>query len=304
LNRGYSLRLSDELCWDIFATEEASPWLGELARIMGLEKKALNCRRRLFCIRGPRDLYNLRHPGIIGHQGPWAKHRVALLDLWRREDTNDIIYDIGMAGDKIENDLQEIAKMSEFIFTLHEEIISKGGLPIHGGLIEKNGIGAILAGPSHAGKSTCCRRVSDDWQALCDDETVMVNENDRACVGHPFPTWSEYVWGRSRKTWNVKTRVPVKAIFFLRQAEKDAIEAMGKGEATIGIYRSAIQKCFFYIDKMEKDVSVKLKREIFHNACHLSNIIPAYTLNVSLHGRFWDMIDEMFEKPAYVETLS
>ena len=164
-------------------------------------------------------------------------------------------------------------------------------MPFHAALVQHSGVGILLAASGNTGKSTCCRRLRSPWQTLCDDEALIVRDDQQRYMAHPFPTWSNYLWRRSRQTWNVEKHVPLLAIFFLEQGEADAVYTMGGGQAAVSVTQSALQA--YPPNWRELDVYERraFRKKLFENACELVKSVPTYKLRVSLTGRFWDEIE-------------
>jgi SynChlorMet cassette protein ScmC len=147
--------------------------------------------------------------------------------------------------------------------------------------------------PGNTGKSTCCRQLPHSWRALCDDEALIVRDDNRKYFVHPFPTWSDCLYQRSEKTWNVQQHVPLSVIFFLEKAETNEVIPIGQGQAAIFINQSATQVCqrsWINLDQQEESA---LREELFDNACELAKEIRVYKLRVSMNGRFWEKIEEV-----------
>jgi SynChlorMet cassette protein ScmC len=104
---------------------------------------------------------------------------------------------------------------------------------------------------------------------------------------HPFPTWSDYLWGRSSRTWNVQDHFALKGILFLVQSGKDDIEPVGRGEAAMLINSSAQQMISGHLAGMKRRESAALKKQVFDNACKLARNVPTFILSVELNGSFW-----------------
>ena len=184
------------------------------------------------------------------------------------------------------------ALMSIITHTIHWASICRGGLPIHGCLIEHHGKGIILAGRSGVGKSTSSRRVSFPWQARCDDEILVVSAPGGRYLAHPFPTWMDYLSGRAENTWKVENAVPLAGLFFLEQSPKDEFSPLGGAEAAVAATNSAAQIMLFHCLCNSKPGQVReLRRTVFNNACELVTKVPAFRLRVSLTGRFWEQIE-------------
>jgi hypothetical protein len=205
---------------------------------------------------------------------------------------------------------------------MYEQAMQTGGLPFHAALVERHGRGVALAAPGGTGKSTCARRIPPPWNALCDDETLIVpirasgptpdssqegnsaasllkgmgGESGLRYVAHPYPTWSDYLNGESSRTWPVETAVPLTAICFITHAATDAITPLNPGEAMQSTVDAAMQTGRRMWMRLQKDQQTALKTRLFHNACDLARRVPAYRLHVSLHGRFWEELERGLER--------
>src|SRR5271157_5325799 len=84
---------------------------------------------------------------------------------------------------------------------------------------------------SHCSRSAGPRRSSHAWRSLCDDTTLVVQDSQGNYWAHPWPTWSRFLDGGPRGTWDVQSAVPLKGVFFLSQAVEDRVESVGPGHA-------------------------------------------------------------------------
>lgn len=188
------------------------------------------------------------------------------------------------------------------LLPVYRQSIDLGGLLVHSGLAEWNGRGVLLAAHSGTGKSTCCRRLPDHWQPLCDDEALVVLDRKNNYRVHPFPTWSEYLWEKSGRTWDVQHSVPLASIFFLEQSTSDGIEPLGQAKAAVRLHASANQICFKFSHILNIEEQKKLRCQLFNNACEMVKKIPAYRLHVSLHGKFWTEIEQVLDQETHSKT--
>lgn len=117
---------------------------------------------------------------------------------------------------------------------------------------------------------------------------------------HPFPTWSEYLWKSSDKSWDVQYSVPVCAIFFLQQAESDEVIPLGDGIAAVSINQSATQVSRKFWRRLDDDTKRPLATLQFQNAFGIAKTIPSFTLRQSLHGRFWEEIEKTLNDKNYL----
>lgn len=112
-----------------------------------------------------------------------------------------------------------------------------GGLLFHAALVERDGKGVLLAGPGGSAKSTLCRRLPRPWCALSDDQALIIRDDRNRYLAHPMLTWSDYLWRRSERRWNVEHYVSLAAIFFIDQARSGEVVPIGQGQAAVSIER-------------------------------------------------------------------
>jgi SynChlorMet cassette protein ScmC len=177
------------------------------------------------------------------------------------------------------------------------EAIMVGTLPIHGALVERRGVGVILAGRSGAGKTTCCKRLPAGWQVLCDDMALAVPAAGGGFRAHPLPTWSAFESGGTRWPCHANRSVTLQALFVLEQSPEDGAEPLA-GAKTALIVERACGEALQPFHLFGPDSVPSLGRHVFENAASLAAEVPAFRLRVSLDGRFWEKIDEALESKA------
>lgn len=287
----YNIRLTGGNEWNILSSDSADQWVDNLANIMELKPSSINSFPKLIFIKGEplndfNDIKRYIDPNIINDipSSGWNIHRLRTIRLWFHPDVADVICELGN-----ENEYErEILMMWESSYIFHKQVQRKGGLPIHGALIERDGKGILLAAPGGTGKSTCCRRIPSEWHVLGDDEAIVIPDENGNYIAHPFPTWSEYYWKRSKPTWKVENGVKLSAMFFLEQSSNDLAIPLGRGESAVFINQASTQvlsRSWINISKEERNL---FKRNLFIIASKLSSSVASYKLLVSLHGKFWE----------------
>jgi len=292
---GYRLRLANGQGWHIIATEGVQSWVEKLASIMELEPGNGKGYPRLIFIQNKKGKKTQQEP-IVGldpkiredfPKSGWEARESHAIRIWSHHGTPDIFCEIGYG----EGYARDIFEMLLAIYPIFERAQNWGALPLHAALLERNGIGVLLVASSDTGKTTCCSRLRSPWRPLCDDETLIVQNHQKRYLAHPFPTWSDYIFKRSNRTWNIEYHLPLSAIFFLEQSETDEVLAIGQGEAAVHINHSARQVCcrrLYYLGLQE---TKSMRTKLFENACEFAKVIPAFKLRVSLKGRFWEKIE-------------
>lgn len=294
----YCLKLSDRCRWSLTGTSDCVPWVGRLASIMELrETESDGSPKLIFATRESADHEAGRLSGCLGarlsHQegrkAGWSVSHPDAFHLWCADYIPDVLCEVSNHG----GDEFKILNMWYALLPIYQRSTCKGGLPFHAGLITLRGRGFLLAGSGAAGKSTCCRRVPGHWRPLCDDETLVVLNTHKQYRAHPFPTWSDYLWKDSEKTWKVEYSVPLSGVFFLEQSRVDEAVPLGRGEAAVLMTESASQVYEKFWRKIHKEDRKKHRRELFNNACAMAQDIPAYRLRVSLEGKFWEKMEKV-----------
>jgi SynChlorMet cassette protein ScmC len=298
--KSYSLGLSDGQLWQLTAPQEgeAADFLEKFACIMELKPAGLSDTEKiLFCVTD--DFLAVKDGCIKRYLGPearegdngWFGYDHKNLRVWIHPRIPDVICEI---CDNSTHDA-EILNMWLALQPIFQKAQGRGGLPMHAALLELAGKGILISAAGNTGKSTCCRRAPDDWKALCDDETLIVPGNGKVYRAHPFPTWSDYLWRNSKKSWQVESSAPLSAIFFLEQDEANETLPVGKGEEAALITQSANQVCEKFWRRSDQATRTMQVKSLFDNACALAKSVPAYKLRASLHGRFWEEIERVLQ---------
>ncbi|MGB6068034.1 MAG: SynChlorMet cassette protein ScmC [Desulfomonilaceae bacterium] len=296
----YILALDDGLAWCLVGNSETSAWLHQLASIMTLRPGKSDGLRKISIVQCAEGIGHCQIPNphpllpkasALPHSG-WRMHDLLALRVWSHPDVADMICELLDIG---HHDLAILA-MQQAVFPFYQAGIGQGGTPLHAALVEYDGKGILIAASGGRGKSTCCRRVPKSWTVLCDDETLVVRSPSGTYHAHPFPTWSDYLFRRTKKTWNVQRSTQLSAIFFLDQGESDDVARIGQARAAARINQSAGQVCGRMWRRLPNDVQRDNNLKLFSNSCGLAKAVPAFTLHASLTGRFWEGIEKVLAR--------
>jgi SynChlorMet cassette protein ScmC len=276
--RGYRLSLSDGNSWWITGDERDIRWIGTLAVIMGLEECAWTGSPRLIFSQTGK-----------GSSIEWTASDHETMRIWRHNSIADIVCEV---KNNVDDGKTKYMNMQYSLQSIYQQSICRGGLPFHAGLVELQGRGYLLAAPSNTGKSTCCRRLPAYWNVLCDDETLVVFDKQKTYRAHPFPTWSDCLLNRAKKTWNIQHSVPLCGVFFLEQSETDKVIPVGEGCAAVLMNEASAEVCKKFWRRVDRDTQWEFKRVLFNNACEMAKAVPSFYLHVSLRGKFWEKMTE------------
>lgn len=297
---GYGLTISDGSQWWLSCEAELKPWLDKFSSILGLVECGRNGHPQLFFRRikkeaGVReDRVKKSSPNKAPEKGRLV-YGSNLLRIWFQENVSKVICEIAFGNLGEDSRLMEFINMENGLRPIHLHAVMKGGLLFHAALIERNGRGMLIAAEGGVGKTTCCRRFPPSWKALCDDQTLVVCPGPKEYRGHPVPTWSHYLNGFSKKTWNIEYSVPLSAIFFLRQSDQTEVVPVGRGQAIALMIQSARQIGNRFMQKLPEEGRRTIWKQVLHNAGEIAKVIPAYTLRTSLTGRFWEEMEKVLK---------
>jgi SynChlorMet cassette protein ScmC len=298
---GYLLKLGDGSAWSFVASSATGRWVKKLGRIMRLKPDGTgscnHCSRVFFILKHsgddtPSAPVDLAEAGLPG--SGWETYDFRSVRYWRHPSARDVICEIG--GER--KHVLDIVNMMTALQFIYLRTLERGGLPLHSALVERDGMGALAAGPGCAGKSTLCRRLPSPWRAHSDDKSLVICNGRRDYLAHPLPTWSEYLDRRSKKTWDVERCVPLSALFFIAKARADEVVPIGQGEAAVLLHEAATDVCNPITRNMGAGEVRELNKLIFENSCRLVAKIPAFILRVSLSGHFWVEMEKVLSKPT------
>ncbi|MBD3386651.1 SynChlorMet cassette protein ScmC [candidate division KSB1 bacterium] len=186
---------------------------------------------------------------------------------------------------------------------------SRGGVLLHGALaarplfLSENDSGekavkaVLLVGPGNAGKTTASNRLPLPWRALSDDAALVLRDRHGQYWAHPWPTWSRFYSSNGNPgpggSWNVQQAVPLSAVFFLSQSSRDRVEPFQPTDTMALLMDAAQQVGKSMIFYMQDDEIRAIYQEQLNAVEMLARTVPAFTLHISLTGRFWKEIESV-----------
>jgi len=299
VNNIYHLKTADGQVWSFIATKGTNKIVAMAASIMGLKQGFVPGIKRIFYVANDIGKVKIAVSPPIGYDqeldslpaNGWKALKSGDINIWVHRELPDIICEIG-------DTVMETVNLTFLIlslYPLYNQVILSGGLPFHTALLEYRGKGILISAKSGVGKSTCCRRVIPPWQAICDDQVLIV-QTDGGYRVHPYPTWSEYYEDKQKTPIDVNQHFPLSGIFFLEQSLTEGVEPISAGRAAQSIYetsKSMFHRYSIYPDQTEKR---NLYTALFENACAISNEVPSYVLRASINGRFCEEIEKVLDQ--------
>jgi SynChlorMet cassette protein ScmC len=293
--RIYTVRLANGHTWGVCASVDTMDWAVTLARLMGLsaERDEADTLLRLERV-DPVQVMKHRPWWVpsAGYPGNGWHVRISPgLELWRHPQVKESIAVLHDDRDRATVAMQ----MRYALYPLYESTVMGSGLPLHAALIEKDGMGILLAGRSGVGKSTASSRIPAPWKPLGDDFALVVRDGRGCWHAHPLPTWSAVASGGNAPMEPTCRSLPLAAVFFLVQSEKDERVDPGRGAASVMMDEAAMMVLRSIESSDEPVQRLPIRRRIFENAASLAAAVPCFLLRLSLTGRFWERIEEILE---------
>lgn len=179
--------------------------------------------------------------------------------------------------------------------------LARGGLLLHGALAAAPAHppgGVLLAGGGGVGKSTASRRLPLPWQSLSDDCSLVVRDERGGYLAHPWPTWSRLFDAQdggpgAGGRWEVQRGLPLRAIFFLSQANEERVDPLAPTVAIAYLLESVRQVSAVLTRNLPSAEAQTLFAAQLAAAEQLVRTVPAYTLRVSITGAFWQEIENV-----------
>jgi SynChlorMet cassette protein ScmC len=297
MHLSFYLSLDYGIVWAFKATGPASVWLEGFACVLGLAPGDGKANRQVHFevmprepgkFFGPRLLRYVR--GLPGRE--WKVREYRDLVFFEHPAIWETICEIAPVADR----QPQVHQMRGALLPAYIDALLAGGLPIHGALVEIDGIGVILAGRSGEGKSTACRRLPPHWRVLGDDLCLVVRDLFGQYRVHPLPTWSAFGENGGSGVCRSGSSVPLRAVFFLEQSIGDECFVLKKSTAAISLAASALQ-VFRSIDfGFPRGEEASVKKALYASASSLAMVAPSHLLRVSLQGRFWEQIGDVLEQ--------
>jgi SynChlorMet cassette protein ScmC len=284
------------------ATADEIPLVKRIASMMALESKAAGNSPRLIVTGGGRYKKSRGVPlgrldGYMCQGLPregWRGRNCGTLRVWFHAEREDVVF-------QTFRDIRcprELDRVYLCLFPVYRKVFHYGGMTVHAALVEWNGTGIIIAAKSQTGKSTSCRRLPPPWKVLGDEETMVIKDDRGGYFVHPFPTWSDIYERGLKKSWDVRRYLPLRAVFFLEQADRVEVAPIGQAKAAIQLCHLAVEKAaasWWCVDPEENKL---LRKKLFVNACDLVTAVPTFVLRTNLEGRFWEAMENAVFEPG------
>ncbi|NQT29981.1 MAG: SynChlorMet cassette protein ScmC [Candidatus Saganbacteria bacterium] len=303
--KSYALRLANGQSFNLVAYDETIPWLNFFAQILELKEGQTNSSPQIIFLDEEKTEDSSSFCSSYNFPiNDWEFQGARLLKSWTNSKSGDVIFAIktkDLPSDTSKTSTsRSVSYMLRSLQYVSSLVLQSGGMPFHCGLLEKDGKAVLVSAPGSTGKSTCCRRIPAPWTAHGDDASIIVHTSEAGYRVHPFPTWSDYLMRQSSKTWKTESHFPLRAIFFLEQADEDECIPIWSGQAAL-LINHQITQVSHPIHPQNEEQKIIFQKLKFKNACALAKKIPCFILRVNISGKFWEKIEAALKK--YTEPM-
>ncbi len=300
LEQTYSVEIGDTLSWTVSGTGDTREWLKKLADMVGFREGSAGKGTHLGFVQSSEKRFEREDAGAsclpAGLRGQsdrgWSIHSLPLVRFWFNQALKRVIGELV----KPESSTVETIMMWQALYPIHLQAVQNGAIPLHAALVKRRDWGVLLVGHGGLGKSTCCQRLPNGWEVLCDDESLVVKNSSGGFSAHPLPTWSTLASGDCSRPGRISECVPVRRVFFLEQSGVDEAVPVGSAASAARLIGSAQQVCARFSAGYDPVMQRSMRLQILENACTLAGSVESSILRLSRTGKFWLLLDE--ERPT------
>jgi hypothetical protein len=168
------------------------------------------------------------------------------------------------------------------------DISRRGGGVLHGGLAVRDGRGYLFTAPPGGGKTTALSRIPPPWQVRADDAALVWTDREGGFRASPLPTWSVLLGVNSAlpaiTSWRVGDSWPLAGVILLQKAARERLSFLQPMAAAHYLYLAFSEHPRVMTNR------IPFRRLIFHNTCRLARGVPAWRLELTRDGEFWDAL--------------
>jgi SynChlorMet cassette protein ScmC len=187
-------------------------------------------------------------------------------------------------------------ELGEFRFDLPwslilQDITTRGGGLIHGGLVNRNGGGLLFLAPPGGGKTTTLGTAPAGWQVLADDAALVWPQGNGAWLASPMPTWSALVGTapphQVPARLSAGTPVRLQGLLMLNKAAEVSLDRLVDVTATPLLYRAFREYPASHL------AGASFRENLFRAAAAMARELPAWRLELPKHADIWPLLDRL-----------
>ena len=162
---------------------------------------------------------------------------------------------------------------------------------VHGALLEHEGKGLMLCGPSGIGKSTTALRMSERCRILADDCFVL-EWTDSGVTARPMPTWSSYLFNKERlAVCDARRSFPVSHLMILGR-EADRYTPLRPEMAMLGCANAFVDMVKWHTFRFPGQLTETLTSRALDAARRIAYELPCGALQLTLDCDIFRLLPE------------
>lgn len=168
-----------------------------------------------------------------------------------------------------------------------DDIITRGGGLVHGGLASFNESGLLFLAPPGGGKSTTLSTAPDSWQVLSDDAALIWPGSAKEWFASALPAWGGIINPETKWCYpklNLGSGCRLKGLVLLEKASDIQLRRTVAVEIVANLYRS--------LNEYPAAIMGSRKQwgALFHMAAQMTRDLPGWTLSLPRHGNVWPLL--------------
>ena len=165
---------------------------------------------------------------------------------------------------------------------------------VHGALMERNGRGVLLCGPSGIGKSTTARRMADEgFDVHADDCFLLRRDGNGKYWARPLPTWSIYLFGKEALVeCDARREFPISRLFILGRCE-ERYTPLEPRMALLGCANAFTDMVKWHVFRYPDELAAALTERALEAAERVTSELPCGALQLTLDCNISRLLPEI-----------
>lgn len=209
----------------------------------------------------------------------WYRQRNPINTVWLSPATDAAVWSDGMS-----------AALGRFHYHLPwnviiDDMILRGGLPVHGALAEYAGQGLLFVAPPGGGKTTTMATAPPGWNVLSDDAALIWPDRADMWTASPLPSWTELSSADRTPRTDPGRTCRLRGLVLLNKAKRIDLDKIAPVKALPALYRAVGEYPVLVMTEVD------CRSHAFRLASHLVRTLPCWRLDLPLGGHIWPHLE-------------
>lgn len=227
----------------------------------------------------PADFRRVLPGGVAAHG--WQCHRSRLDTTWFTPQSTHTFWNA--ATDPVVGSVRFQLPWGLII----EDIVTRGGGLVHGGLAGREGSGLLFLAPPGGGKSTTLSSAPSDWQVFSDDAALIWPQTGGDWLASPLPAWGNVIAPGEEWRYHdlvLARSIALKGIVVLEKTLQVHLHQLKASEVLPDLYRAFGEYPAAVIGSAQR------WEQQFRTAAQLVRDLRGWRLGLPLHGDVWALL--------------